>query len=194
MAEAIRRLKVKPEQLATAPQITPLFKKADGGLKTVLGAMRFFAQDEVIAAFLKKYDSIPAGDRENVPWEAVAIAAKLDIHHLVGSILLAIQATSMNAVNVIVRTGQHKIARARLRYGQLPSGERDRTAIEIATGWLPSPKGPTFVGKQVAVFNGQKDAEERAQTVFTPDDDPEQLFPPSNAMQERLVPIRLLER
>src|SRR6266567_5671939 len=45
--EALRRLRVTAKELEAAPQITPLLKKADGGLKRVLMAMRL-AQDEVI--------------------------------------------------------------------------------------------------------------------------------------------------
>ena len=88
---ALQRLRVSEEALATAPAITPLLKKAEGGLKQVLAAMRF-APDEVITAFLRKYDSIPVGDRERLPMEAIALAAGIDIHHLMGSIMMALQA------------------------------------------------------------------------------------------------------
>jgi len=74
-ADALRRLKVKPEELEIAPQITPSLRQAKGGLRAVLSAMRMSAEDEVIAAFLQKYDSIPEGDRKTLPWEAVCIAA-----------------------------------------------------------------------------------------------------------------------
>lgn len=62
---ALKRLGVSQADLDAAPQISPLLKKADGGLKQVLAAMRF-APDEVITAFLRKYDSIPLGDRERL--------------------------------------------------------------------------------------------------------------------------------
>jgi hypothetical protein len=191
VAEALKRLKVKPEKVAEAPQITPLFKNAEGGLKGVLNAMRFSAQDEVIATFLKKYDSIPEGDRQRVPWEAVAIAARLDIRQLTGSILFAMQAASASMVKVIALSSHPLITKARITYGQLPGGDKDRNAIDTALGFLPSPKGPTFIGKAVFGSTGTKEKEEsEPNAVFGEDDDLDDLFPMASSMQEKLVPIR----
>jgi hypothetical protein len=190
VAGALKRLKIKPQLVANAPQITSLFKNAHGGLKAVLAAMRFFGQDEVIARFLKKYDAIPVGDRERIPWEAVALAAHLNIHHLIGSTMCALQAVSANTVKILAVTNQHKVTRARIKFAQLPSGERDRTALDTAYGFLPSPKGNMFIGKAVFGPQNGKEAPEPVAPTFGQDDDLEQLFPPSNLMQEALVPVR----
>ena len=168
-----------------------MLKQAEGGLDAVLAAMRFFGQDDVLTKFLKKYDSIPEGDRERLPWEAIAIAAKVEINQLLGSILLALQAQSVNTVKIIALTSQPLITRARVRYAQLPGGHRDRFALDTALGFLPSPKGPTFIGKAVFASGGAKNEEgEEAKETFSEDDDLEQLFPSATAMQEKLVPIR----
>jgi len=185
----LKRLKVKPDQLATAPEITPLFKNAEGGLATVLGAMRFAAQDEVIAAFLKKYDSIPAGDRERVPWEAVAIAAKLDLHQLAGAMLFALQAASVQTVKIIALSSHPAVMQKTIEYAKMPSGDKDRMIVHRGLGFLPDPKGPVFIGKAEFGPSGSKQAEEPAPT-FGGDDDLDQIFPPAAAMQEMLVPIR----
>ena len=192
-ADALRRLRIKPEDLDACPQITPLLKNADGGLKQVLSAMRF-AQDEVIADFLEKYDSIPTGDRERLPLEAIALAAKVDLNHLLGSTMMALQAQAVNTVKIIAMTSHPKITEARVKYGLMASGERDRTALDTAMGFLPSPKGPTFIGK--AIFGSGKhvmdeqgaggDEDETA----SGDPDLDKLFPPANLMQEKLIPVR----
>jgi len=182
---------VKPEQLAVAPEITSLFKNAEGGLRAVLNAMRFSVHDETIAAFLKKYDSIPEGDRRRVSWEAVALAAKLDLHHLTGSILFALQASSVNTVKVIALTSHPSVMQSTVNFAKLPSGEKDRTMLHQGLGFLPSPKGPTFIGKAVFGANGEKENDLSAENkVFDEDDDLDELFPPANVMQERLTPIR----
>ena len=194
--QALQRLKIKPESLASAPQITPLLKNAEGGLKSVLGAMRFAAQDEVIGAFLKKYDSIPIGDRERVPWEAVALAAKVNMNHLLGSITLALASQSANTSRIIAVTNHPKITRARVKWGKMASGERDRTQLDIMVGALPSAKGPTFIGK--AVFGsggsggGDKEDDEPSTpaAVFDSSDSYDELFPSANEVQDKLVPIR----
>jgi hypothetical protein len=56
---ALQRIGVTGAVLANVPRITPLLKRADGGLKTVLAAMRLAAGDETISAFLCRYDAIP---------------------------------------------------------------------------------------------------------------------------------------
>jgi hypothetical protein len=194
-AQALKRLRVSPQALAAAPQVTDLLRQADGGINQVLAAMRF-AQDDVICTFLKKYDSIPVGDRRNLPFEAIALAAEIDISHLLGSIMVALERQAVNAVKIIAMTGHPKITAARVEYGQMPFGERDRTALDTAMGFLPSPKGPTFIGK--AIFGSGKNAMDEQGVGGDDDDTPvfvdnanlDRLFPPANAMQEKLVPIR----
>ena len=67
-------------------------------------------------------------------------------------------------------------------------------------GFLPSPKGPTFIGKAVfgsgkqnmnAQGAGHGDDDDDG-PVIDGDDDPDldDLFPPSNAIQQKLIPIR----
>lgn len=190
-AEALKRLKVSRQALEKAPPITPLFKDAEGGPTAVLGAMRFAVQDNAIAAFLKQYDAIPAGDRERLPWEAIAIKAGVDLRLLAGAILFAMREMSVNMVKVIAFSQHPKVMQKTIDYALMPSGDKDRMLVHRGLGFLPDPKGPTFIGKAVFGATGgrEKDEPEMAAT-FDGDDDLDQLFPPANAMQEKLVPIR----
>jgi len=187
---------VTQEQLASAPQITPLFKQAQGGLAAVLGAMRFSLQDEVIAAFLKKYDSILDSDRRRLPWEAVAIAAGIDIHHLTGSIMFAIQSYSVNAVKLLALAGHPAVMEKTIEMALLNGGERDRTTIHTGLRFLPTAKGTTVIGNATFGASPSKsDGSEPegggdARPSFDVNDDLDRLFPSSTAIQEKLVPIR----
>ena len=179
--------------MASLPEITPLFKNAEGGLPTVLNAMRFCAQDEVIAAFLGKYDSLPTSDRKMLPWEAIAYSAKIDLQRLTGAILFALQASSVNAVKVIALSSHPLIMKKTIQFAQLAGGEKDRTMIHQALGFLPTPKGPTFIGK--AVFGSASDSEKEEHEekgVFGLDDDIDELFPSPSDTLQKLVPIRQL--
>jgi hypothetical protein len=192
-ANALKRLRVTRTQLAEAPEITTMLKRADGGMQQVYAAMRF-SPDDVIFTFLKKYDAIPSGDREHLPIEAIALAAGVDIRLLLGSILVSLQAQAVNTVKVIAMTAHPKITEARVAYGQLPFGEKDRNALDVAMGFLPSPKGPTFIGKAIfgsgknAIDQQRGDDDEEGDGDDGPDLD--RLFPPANAMQQKLTPIR----
>jgi hypothetical protein len=198
--QALKRLGVDVLALRSAPEITPLLKNAEGGLKAVLGAMRFASDDPSIQSFLEKYDSTPSGDREKLSWEAIALAAGVDLRVFLGAAMLALQSHAVNTVKIIAMTSHPKITRARVKYGLLPSGEKDRTALDTAMGFLPSPKGPTFIGKAIfgsgnqtmnAQGAGRGDDDEDG-PVIDGDSDPDldNLFPPSNDMQTKLIPIR----
>jgi hypothetical protein len=197
-APALRRLHVSREELEQAPQITPLLKMANGGLKQVFSAMRL-SQEEVIRTFLRRYDAIPAGDRSHLSVEAVALAAGVDMSTLMGAIMFALERQAVSTVKMIAMTAHPKITLARVKYAQRASGERDRTAMDTAMGFLPSPKGPTFIGK--AVFGSGKsvmeaqgagggDEDDDDLTANERDPDLDTLFPPANKMQEELVLIR----
>ena len=199
--QALKRLGVDTLALRSAPEITPLLKNAQGGLKAVLGAMRFTAEDPSIAAFLEKYDSVPAGDRERVSWEAIALAAGVDLRVFLGSIMLALQSQAVNTVKIIAMTNHPKITAARVKYGLLPSGEKDRTALDTAMGFLPSPKGPTFIGKAVFGSGGggggsapaqmeDDDLDEEDTFVDAEKVDLEKFFPSSNTIQQKLISVR----
>jgi hypothetical protein len=196
----LKRLGVSEESLDQAPQITPLLKKASGGLKAVLSALRLAQQDEVIKAFLAKYDSLSLSDRERVPWEAVGLSAEIDLNHLLGSAMLALTYQSASVAKIIAVTSQPKITKARVKYGMLAGGEKDRTAIDMANGVLAQRQGPTFIGK--AMFGapgGAQMPEEGEDETETPvvqapmnpeDQDVDDLFPSPKVMQDKLVAIR----
>jgi hypothetical protein len=195
-AEALKRLKVTPEQLSKVPEISDLFKEAKGGLKGCIQAMRFAIQDETIATFLRKYDSIPEIDRTRLSWEAIAVAAGLDTRLLAGAIMVALKEKSVTSVNIIALTSHPDVMRSTVKYAQSPSGEKDRSMVHLAQGYLPSPKPPTFIGKALfgmpdnlsALGKGRDDAEDG--TPMSENEVIDQLFPSPVKTQEKLVAIR----
>ena len=195
--EALLRLKIKPETLAAAPQISPTIKSCvKGGFKTALEAMRFSQDDSEIAMFLRKYDSIPLGDRNHLPWEAIAVAARVNTKHLIGSILLAVSQHCATKSKFIVASNHPMITKNRVKFAQMVGGEKDRSALDIMAGAQQGSSGHTFIGK--AWFGGAaaskpvKDDDD--DTPSTPaiiqDDSYGDLFPSPNQTQDKLVPIR----
>jgi hypothetical protein len=160
--------------------------------------MRFATDDHEINAFLRVYDKIPVGARTKVPWEAIAIAAKVNPKHLLGAIQLAVQTHCWNRSRFIAISNHPDVMDKRVEYAKMAGGERDRTQLDISLGFLQSPKGPTFVGKQVAVYNAggasSKDDEgniiEAGNKISNDDDGFDSLFPSPNEIQDKLVPIR----
>lgn len=181
----MRRLNISEEQLQTCPQITGILKQSYGGLPTVLQAMRF-SEDENVVKFLKIYDTVPLGDALRLPWEAVMLKAGVDPTALLGAAMLAVQNHSANTVKMIALSNHSKVMRKRIEFAQLPGGHRDRDALDTILGALPSPKGPTFIG----TLNVNKPKQSDEGDELERESDVDHLFPSAGDMQNRLVDIR----
>jgi len=134
-ARALRKLGVSADQLASATKITPLLR-AGGGLKAVLVAMRF-SRDPVVKCFLEKRDSLGVWARENTPWEAIGLAAGIDLIRLLGAALLARWERSMTVGELIAICNAPEVMKKRVKYALLPGGWRDRDALEKLVLRLP---------------------------------------------------------
>jgi hypothetical protein len=162
--------------------------------------MRFATDDPEIRAFLKVYDKVPTGDRERLPWEAISIAAKVNPKHLLGAIRLAVETHCWDRSRMIAISNHPDVMDKRIDFAKMAGGERDRTALDIMIGLQQSPKGPTFVGKQVAVFNNNRSAapakdeddgpEKPSAITYENSNGFDDLFPPPQDIQEKVAPIR----
>jgi hypothetical protein len=134
-ARALRKLGVSADQLASATQITPFLKGGRGGLKAVLGAMRF-SKDPVVGRFLAKHDCLGVWERQNTPWEAIALAAGVDLPYLLGAAFLARQADAAMRAELIAILNAPEVMKKRIEFAMLPGGWRDREAIHKFLGFL----------------------------------------------------------
>ena len=183
--EALRRLGVKPSQLETAPPISSYLREMRGGKKVVISALRF-CSDPIATTFLETYDNIPDRDREQIPIEAVAIAAGVDVRTLLGVVLLAVREHSASRVKILALSNHPSVYRKRIEYAKTPAGFRDRDAIDMLLGALPSPKGPTFIGKIINNATGE-DAEGKEEPEADElADDEGYIFPDPSEIQEKM--------
>lgn len=161
-------------------------------------AMRMATDDLVIREFLMKYDSLSSDDQKRVPWEAIVIAAKLDFRVFTGSVIFALQNWSVNAVKIVALSAHPEVMQKTAEYALLPSGEKDRQTIHQGLGFIKSPQGPTFIGKQVIGGSSSRTDEDdddagklEGPTVgFGADDDLDKIFPPANLIQDKLIHLR----
>jgi hypothetical protein len=134
-AKALRKLGVSADQVASAQQITPLLKGTLGGLKAVLRAMRF-SKDPIVSRFLAKHDCLGVWERQNIPWEAVALAAGVDPPYLLGAALLTRQDDATTRAKLIAICHAPELMKKRVEYAMLPAGWRDRDFIHKLVGVL----------------------------------------------------------
>jgi hypothetical protein len=109
-----------------------------------------------------------------VPWEAWAIKCGLDIHGLLGSIMIAMRQASVNLVKVLAITGHPGTVKARIKNAMTPRGYKDRDSLDVALGLLPGQKGTTIIGKY---FAGTATPEEEKPPSRPDEPDVDQLFP-----------------
>jgi hypothetical protein len=186
----LTRLGVSLADYRNVPKISPILREIPGGKSKALKAMRM-SESPLIQSFLEKYNSISPTDREKCSLEAIALSAKIDVRHLWGEIMLAMREHSVNSVKVIAIANHPDVIHKRVEFAKLPGGTRDRDALDIMLGALPSPKGPTFINK---FFAGGSSAPDEETDNKSPQvelvDDLDYVFPDASAMQDRAQPIR----
>lgn len=196
--DALRRLGVTSGELSRVAQITPVLQRAEGGIPAVLDALRF-SLDPAAQFFIQRYDKVPKGDRDKLPWEAICIAAKVNPSTLLGAAIMALQEVSKSTVKILALTNHPRVMEARIAAAVLPGGHQDRNAFDTGVGFLPSPKGPTFVtnvkvdNKRRGDDENDEDGDDRVGSDtgdYEAEDEMDHLFPAVAAMQERLQPIR----
>lgn len=172
LSAIIAKLDVDWDELRKCPKMTDILMESSettGGLEKIIEAMRH-NKSPVIVKFLKQYDKATDEERHVVPWEVWALKAKVEIPELLGQIILSIRRRSVNMIKVMAMTAHPDIIRKRIEFAKTKAGVSDRNAIDTALGFLPTPKGPTFIGKYYApderpAAEPMKSAEEKARII-----------------------------
>ena len=87
-------------------------------------------------AFLLNMIALGVWGRQNTPWEAIALAAGVDLPYLLGAALLARQDDATTRANLIAICHAPEMMKKRIEYTKLPGGWRDRDSIEkLVLGW-----------------------------------------------------------
>jgi hypothetical protein len=141
--EAVKELGVTWEEVDRLPPLTYALSQVPGGRSLVLDAMRLSTNPSV-SAFLELYDASSKSVRQFAPWEAVAVAAKLDVTELFGAIVLALHQHHVSIIQSMLASNHPATVRATIENAMKPGGWRDRKAIHQMLGVLPVPKGQTI--------------------------------------------------
>lgn len=182
----LTRLGVSLDEYLAAPKISHILREIQGGKSKALKAMRF-ADSELIRTFLEKYDSISPRDREKLSFEAIALAAKVNVRHLWGEIMLAMREHSVNSVKLIAVASHPDITKARVLYAQTPGGYRDRDKLDEMLGAIKPANGNTFIGRAFFAGGAREESEDEPEETS---EDLEYVFPDASAMQEKVHPMR----
>lgn len=140
---ALKRLKITPAQLATAPEVSSIFRFAGIPLTEAIAAMRF-SEHAAVRQFLATYDNVSLGDRPSLPFEAIVLKSGVDAHLLIGATMACFKTLQGSKSAMLAMKHHPSVLKSRIKYAKLPGGTRDRDALDTAVGWLPSPKGASI--------------------------------------------------
>jgi hypothetical protein len=174
-----------------------LKEQSRSGIAGAIEAMRM-SDGEISQQFLEKWDRIPERDRECLTIEIVALAAGVDPRALLGEILLAAREYSVTKFKLKALEAHPEILEKRIEYAKTPGGYRDRDAVDTILGALPRAK-TTFIDKFYAGSDSEKAdlpepesavPEKAIQQAEEMVEDEDFVFPDSEAMQDKIQPIR----
>lgn len=154
---AYRRLGLTPDQMQGVPRISQLFAQAEGGLCTVLAALRL-CDDEEAGKFLQLWDRTSDSDLEFVSVEEVCVAAGVAPKRLLELAVSALVEDSRSAGAIIAASYHPRVIRATAENAiRWPDNQSDRKLFLSGTGYLPQPanRGPHQGVFNVVIQNNQ---------------------------------------
>lgn len=143
LEQSLRALGVTTEQLATAPPLSATIRESIGSIDKAIQAMRF-SGNPVVIAFLHIYDQASGQAREQLPLEAFALKAAVNINELLGATLIAFKELQSQKSALRVMDEHPELVRKSIQYAKLKSGASDRRMIHEAVGFLPTPRGASM--------------------------------------------------
>jgi hypothetical protein len=145
--EARKRLGITPEQMRGVPRIAPILECVEGGVESVIEALRFSQEDESARAFLQKYDSVPPADLEYLTVDEIRVASGADPKRLLALALDWLVKISLMKAQITVYSSLPRVAGELIKSAVADKGTRDRRLFFQITGILPTarPAGPLAV-------------------------------------------------
>jgi hypothetical protein len=119
----------------------------EGGVESVIEALRFSQEDEAAHAFLRKYDSVPPGDLPYLSIDEICVAAGVAPSRLLTLAVDWMVKISLMKTSVEVSSSLPGVTKAMVKNALTDKGTRDRRLLFQIAGMLPTarPAGPLAV-------------------------------------------------
>lgn len=163
--------KITKRNLENCPKIEDSLKRAIGGRLRAIETLKF-SQHPDAKKLLEFCQRIKFANRDKVPFEAMCLAAGVDVMTIFGALILAARDVSRAESALITMTEHPNVVRATVDdatqrvpildknanlVGYAPASAKAQEMVHKAVGWLPTPKGSNI---NVNVFDPHKDTEE----------------------------------
>jgi len=145
--EARNRLGITPEQMRRVPRIAPILECVEGGVESVIEALRFSHEGEAAHAFLRKYDSVAPADLPYLSIDEISIASGTDPWRLLTLAVDGLLKISVMKTQIELYGNLPGVTKAMVKIALTDKGTRDRRLLFQIAGILPTahPAGPLAV-------------------------------------------------
>lgn len=179
---ALKRLGLAPDQMSGVPRISHLLSQAEGGLPTVISALRL-SDDPEAQQFLACYDRTSDSDLQHLTLEEIVVASGVQVKRLLELAVSALVEDSRSAGAIIAASYHTQVIRATAESGiRWADSHNDRRLFLQGTGFLPQSVSKSQGGVFVTVNNAQVTAV--PDTPDAPEPDPSAKF---NAAEDDLI-------
>lgn len=132
--------------------ISHIFREAEGGIPRILDALSGYDQEDA-QAFMEKYNSVSLSDRDRLSLEEICVAAGVKTLDLLAAVVKALFLEGQTISSIIASTSHPKVVRKTVEMALEPGGHRDREMLHTSQGFLPTPKGSTFISNRFQIAN-----------------------------------------
>jgi hypothetical protein len=164
-ARKLRNGSRPPEILPFAATLAYVFRDS-GGVETAIEGAKLVAEegDERFIRLIHAWDTLTKTDKEKVRLEDLLAAAELTSKAFLGAVIPALYQRNMDISRLLVSTSHSRVVGATIDNALNPRGVMDRKMIHDVVGFLPQPKGNTFIvdQRQLTVGGGEVKAVEEA--------------------------------
>lgn len=142
---ALRRLRVKPEDLESSPQITPVLRRTVGSVAKSISLLRF-SEDPQAQKIVESYDQANKCDRDIVPIEAFCLRTNVNPAAILGLVIMSMRNLSAQESALTTMMEHPEVVRSTIQFAkEIPGASKDREMIHQAVGYLPTSKGSSII-------------------------------------------------
>lgn len=143
-----------------------------------------YSRHPAVLDFLRVWDEIPGRDRMQIPLEAVALKARVDIAELIGGYLLSFRTLQQQKSALVAMAAHPEVVEHTIEFAGKHDGVSDRRMLHEAVGFVPTPRGLSITQNFTqSNFDKEPEAAEKVETATAPDI--EDIFPLINEREEK---------
>lgn len=171
----LKSTKLSLHDIRRAPSLRFLGERGE-----VISTMRY-SRHPAILEFLKVWDETPGRDRKQIPFEAIALKAGVDVAELIGAYLLSFRSLQQQKSALVAMSAHPDVVESTIDFAKRRDGISDRKMLHEAVGFLPTPRGLSIT--QNFTQNQPDEPEAKLETATAPDI--EDIFPLINEREEK---------